>query len=164
MELATKEFVAGIQEELGVQFDWFGAVHENTAHPHTHLVFRGVDTNGRELNIPKRFYKERRPQKIGSKIVTRHLGERTDKEIYEARAREVKARSFTSLDRKLLSLLDEENSIDLRSDVFTSENPKEASLLKRVRARVRALHKLGFAEKTGFFKFYIHSNIFCIFF
>jgi hypothetical protein len=52
-QVLTRAFMAWVQTEvLRAQVDWVAAVHRNTpAHPHVHLVIRGVDANGQAVHF-----------------------------------------------------------------------------------------------------------------
>ena len=40
-----------VERDLGTRPDWVAVDHVNTAHPHTHIVIRGVDEAGENLVI-----------------------------------------------------------------------------------------------------------------
>jgi hypothetical protein len=44
-----RDLVAQMEHDLDARLDWVAVDHFNTGHPHTHLVIRGRDQNGREL-------------------------------------------------------------------------------------------------------------------
>jgi type IV secretory pathway VirD2 relaxase len=45
----TREYMAQIADDLGTRLDWVAVNHHDTAHPHVHLVIRGVDDEGKAL-------------------------------------------------------------------------------------------------------------------
>jgi type IV secretory pathway VirD2 relaxase len=42
----TREIMAGIEEKKQQELEWRAVVHENTAHPHAHVLIFGIDKNG----------------------------------------------------------------------------------------------------------------------
>ena len=40
-----------MEEDLGTRLDWVAVDHFDTAHPHTHIIARGVTHDGKGLNI-----------------------------------------------------------------------------------------------------------------
>ena len=47
----SRRAMAQMEKDTGYQLDWVGANHYDTAHPHTHIVVRGVDREGREVGL-----------------------------------------------------------------------------------------------------------------
>ena len=47
----TRALMAQIEEDLGTRLDWVAVDHFDTAHPHTHIIARGVTHDGKGLNI-----------------------------------------------------------------------------------------------------------------
>jgi hypothetical protein len=46
-------FMAQVERDLGRPLDWLAAHHDDTDHPHTHLVVRGRDRDGKDLYMTK---------------------------------------------------------------------------------------------------------------
>jgi hypothetical protein len=74
-QVLTKAFMAWVQTEvLRARVEWVAAVHLDTpAHPHVHLLIRGVDANGQEVH----FTHDTRLQSMRYQVqnlVTRWLG------------------------------------------------------------------------------------------
>lgn len=103
LKVYTREVMAGAEKDLGTRLDWVAVDHWNTGHPHTHVVIRGRDAHGRDLVIA-RDYLTRGLRARAQEIALERLGPRRDLEIASARAREVEAERFTSIDRELASL------------------------------------------------------------
>jgi hypothetical protein len=40
-----------MEVDLGTKLDWIAVDHHNTAHPHTHIIVRGITDDGKTLNI-----------------------------------------------------------------------------------------------------------------
>jgi len=47
----TRALMAQMEEDLGTRLDWVAVDHFDTAHPHTHIIARGVTHDGKGLNI-----------------------------------------------------------------------------------------------------------------
>lgn len=52
----TREVMAKIGSEKGLDLDWFAVQHRNTDHPHIHIVVLGKDKNGRAVTFKKDDY------------------------------------------------------------------------------------------------------------
>ena len=52
----TCEVMEGISEKKGQDLQWHGVVHENTAHPHAHVLIDGVDKDGFGVRFNKDDY------------------------------------------------------------------------------------------------------------
>ncbi len=46
----TRRLMERAEEDLGTKLDWVAVDHYNTGHPHTHIVIRGKDETGRDLD------------------------------------------------------------------------------------------------------------------
>jgi len=47
----TRALITQMEEDLGTRLDWVAVDHFDTAHPHTHIIARGVTHEGKGLNI-----------------------------------------------------------------------------------------------------------------
>ncbi|HZT34348.1 MAG TPA: hypothetical protein VFA15_00400, partial [Nitrososphaera sp.] len=52
----TREVMQKLAEEKGLDFQWMGVEHNNTAHHHIHVVILGKDKNGKDVRIDKKDY------------------------------------------------------------------------------------------------------------
>jgi hypothetical protein len=48
-------FMAQVERDLGRPLEWLAAHHDDTPHPHTHIVLRGRDRDGKELYMEKHY-------------------------------------------------------------------------------------------------------------
>jgi type IV secretory pathway VirD2 relaxase len=95
----TRELMAQMKNDLGVDLEWVAAVHFNTGHPHVHIALRGLtDAGSLRLN---RDYIKSGIRKHAEELCTAQLGFRTEPDALEAERREVDARRLTSLDRRI---------------------------------------------------------------
>lgn len=55
MQEYTRDLMHRVERDLGTETQWLSASHHNTAHPHSHVVIRGVDAHDKPLQIDKRY-------------------------------------------------------------------------------------------------------------
>src|SRR3546814_5524701 len=91
-----------MEADLGTRLDWVAVDHFNTAHPHTHIMLRGVDDTGQNLIIAREYISHGIRERAAA-LVTLDLGPRTDQEI-EARLRHARAQEHTSELQSLLRI------------------------------------------------------------
>src|SRR3546814_21162538 len=84
-----------MEDDLGTRLDWMAVDHYNTGHPHTHVVLRGRDDQGKDLVIA-RDYLARGMREREAEIVGLDLGPRSDLAIEQRLSREGKQERFTS--------------------------------------------------------------------
>lgn len=96
----TRELMTQVQADLGTSLDWVAVDHWNTDNPHTHIVLRGKQQDGRDLVIAREYIGSGMRQR-GSEIATQWLGPRTALEIQREQQREVERPGWTELDRAL---------------------------------------------------------------
>ena len=140
----TRELVAQVEQDLGVQLEWVAVSHFNTGHPHTHIALRGRSDAG-ELRLPREYVK-RGLRDRAEALCTAQLGFRTHLDALEAERREIDAPRFTSLDRQILKQGSPEG-------VYVEPTGPPASDYQRIRrlhvaARLRTLATLGLARET----------------
>lgn len=104
---SIRELMAQMENDLGTELDWVAVDHHNTGHSHTHIVIRGRDSRGRDLVIARN-YLTAGIRGRAQQIATDALGPRRDLEIAEANQRETMQDRFTSIDRALEKLLDDD--------------------------------------------------------
>jgi hypothetical protein len=131
-DLAEK-FIKNLEQQTGYTFYWQAANHYNTAHPHAHLLINGKDKNGREVDIPRDIVKTFM-REYARDICTSQIGNRTTAEIAVEREKELEARRFTKLDKKIK---------ELAGDSFKVYTNQIYSDRERVLARLENLRKLG---------------------
>ena len=110
----TRELMADVERDLGTRLDWVAIDHWNTDNPHVHVLIRGKAEDGQDLVI-SRDYISRGFRDRAAERVTLELGPRSELEIRSALEREVDAERWTSLDRALRDIADENGGVaDLR--------------------------------------------------
>jgi type IV secretory pathway VirD2 relaxase len=137
---ALRPFVRGLmaqaEKDLETRLDWVAADHWDTAHPHSHIVLRGVRAGGRDLVIP-RDYIAHGLRARASELLTLELGPESALEVLRRRTREIGRARRTSLDGRLRGLAREGL---VRLDGVGADR----AVLTR---RLATLEKLGIAEQ-----------------
>jgi type IV secretory pathway VirD2 relaxase len=136
----VRTLFARVAGDLGEpELDWFAICHFDTSHPHSHVVLRGLKTNGRDLMIPKAYYTTGM-RTTAEALAQERLGalRRGDPELRIWR--DTKAEHFTELDRRLIA---EAGSVGRVSDGVGGTDTWSA--LKR--SRLQTLQRLGLAVR-----------------
>ncbi|MBA4228756.1 MAG: conjugal transfer protein TraI [Hyphomonas sp.] len=139
----TRALMAQMESDLGTRLDWLAVDHHNTGHPHTHIVIRGKDEDGRDLVIAPDYIRQGLASRAQD-IVTECLGPRRDLEIAQAHQREVSQDRFTGLDRGILA---EASETGIRITEGRGARGRFDAALRR--ARLRHLEGLGLAVPAG---------------
>ena len=140
----TRELMQDVERDLGTRLDWIGVDHWNTDNPHVHVLIRGRAEDGEDLVI-SRDYISRGFRDRAAERVTLELGPRSEQEIRSALEKEVESERWTSLDRALRDIADEDGGFaDLRPG--GTEDPEMRRLLI---GRAATLERLGLAEQVG---------------
>jgi type IV secretory pathway VirD2 relaxase len=137
----TRRLMLQMEQDLGTKLEWTAVDHYNTGHPHTHIVLRGKDDQGKDLIIA-RAYLSRGMRERAAEIVSLDLGPRTDHEIQSRLRAEVEQERFTSLDRRLLR--------EAETDGLVRSGRDQDSFRQTLRAgRLQKLKRLGLAEEIA---------------
>jgi len=135
-----RRLMTQMEADLGTRLDWVAVDHFNTAHPHTHIMLRGVDDTGQNLIIAREYIAHGIRERA-AELVTLDLGPRTDQEI-EARLRhDIGEERVTGIDRRLLRSMDANRLV-----TSTDRNPLQQSLRA---GRLQKLASMGLAENVG---------------
>lgn len=135
-----RRLMTQMEADLGTRLDWVAVDHFNTAHPHTHIMLRGVDDTGQNLIIAREYISHGIRERA-AELVTLDLGPRTDQEI-EARLRhDIGEERLTAIDRRLLRSMD----ID-RLVTSADRDPFQHSLRA---GRLQKLASMDLAENVG---------------
>ena len=149
----TRNVMSQMEHDLGTKLDWVAANHYDTANPHTHIVIRGVRDDGKNLIIPRE-YISHGMRDAAEHIATLELGPATQIDIAKKLAGEIHKERFTKLDRDLLS-----KSVNQIVDVSGKLSEGMNWQTRFEKGRVKALAKLGLAEKVGFGKWRLDDNL-----
>jgi type IV secretory pathway VirD2 relaxase len=141
----TRDLVATMEHDLGTRLDWVAVDHWNTDNPHVHLLVRGKGDDGENLVIDKDYIRSGMRARAAA-LVTAELGHRSERDIDLSLQREVEAERWTSLDRRLQSIADNNAGlIDLRTDALDARSSFDRQLV----GRAMKLERLGLAERIA---------------
>lgn len=136
----TRRLLAQMEEDLGTRLDWVAVDHFNTGHPHTHIIVRGKDDRGENLVIARDYISSGLRERA-AELVSLDLGPRTDREIEQRLRWEMEQERFTSIDRQLLRMRDDDGHVSPASrDTFRQTLHQ---------GRLRKLERMGLAEEVG---------------
>lgn len=144
----ARALVSRMEDDMGTRLEWVAADHYNTDNPHVHLLIRGVDQEGKPLEIDPSYIRHGIRARA-QEIATRHLGYRTDKDAQLARERQVTQQRYTTLDRELQARAGAGHIIRIDPALGASESMKTMRL-QEIR-RLKQLESMGVAEKIGNF-------------
>ncbi|MGE0596212.1 MAG: relaxase/mobilization nuclease domain-containing protein [Hyphomonadaceae bacterium] len=140
----TRELMADMERDLGTKLDWLGIDHYNTDNPHIQMLVRGVAEDGRDLVIA-RDYISGGIRARAQERATWELGPRSQQEIAQALDKEMLAERWTSLDRSLKRMSDENAGvIDLRPAANVADRRRLLLL-----GRAAKLESLGLARQIA---------------
>jgi type IV secretory pathway VirD2 relaxase len=146
----TRKLIQRMERDLGTRLQWVAAAHFNTEHAHVHIALRGIDQNGSPLRMPRdyirsgiRFHAEN--------LATESLGFRTERDVAEARQREITQARYTSLDRIIQRSNDgQSSSFTITTDITAHGlSERERSLHQDLSARLAHLEKMGLAKSVA---------------
>ena len=136
-----RDLMRQVEQDLGTKLDWVAVDHFNTGRPHTHVILRGKDEEGRDLIIAREYIAHGMRQRA-VEIATLGLGPRTDLEIEAKLRQEVSQDRLTSLDRGLLR---EAESDGLASTASGQDRFRHALRI----GRLSHLRDLGLAQQVS---------------
>jgi type IV secretory pathway VirD2 relaxase len=135
-----RDLLAQMEQDLGTKLDWLAADHFNTGHPHTHIVIRGLDDQGRDL-VMARDYIGHGVRARAQSLITLELGPETEIESFRKRLNEVGQERLTTLDRSLIA-----RARDGIVVVTTANEPDREQQALRT-GRLKTLERLGLAQE-----------------
>jgi len=143
----TRALMAQVEDDLGTRLDWVAVDHFDTAHPHTHIIARGVTHDGKGLNIAGEYISRGIRGRLEEEL-TRELGWKSELAIQQEMKREVDAMRMTTADKHIANGLDKlNNTIDLRAGSTASTFPADSSMNRHILiGRMKHLEKMGLAQ------------------
>ena len=115
----------------------------NTGHPHSHVVVRGRDDQGKDLIIAQDYITDGVRLRAQERA-TLELGPETDRELRAKLKAEVSAERFTRIDRAMLAEV-MEGTLDLRPEAGGDRGDFDRSL--RI-GRLQTLERYGLARES----------------
>src|SRR5262245_49195019 len=129
-----------MEQDLDTKLDWVAVDHFNTGHPHTHIVVRGRDDQGRDL-VMARDYIGHGVRARAQSLITLELGPETELERLRKRYNEVGQERLTALDRSLTARAKQGFWAVTSTDVA---DPEQHALRAQ---RLKTLERLGLARE-----------------
>src|SRR5262245_20944217 len=129
-----------MERDLETRLDWVAVDHFNTGHPHTHIVIRGRDDQGRDL-VMARDYISHGVRARAQGLITLELGPETDLERTQKLFNETGQERLTRLDRSLLARA--------RDGILVVTAAEEHDPVQQTLSigRLRTLERLGLAQE-----------------
>lgn len=149
-----RDMMAQMERDFGTQLDWVAVDHFDTDNPHTHIVLRGKDDNGRDLIISPDYISHGMRARA-SEVLTQWLGPRTDLEIRQGVLREVNQNRWTTLDRAIQQDLND-RVMQLRQEPADADGRFRRGLLL---GRLDHLCELGLATKLDPFRYRLAPQV-----
>ncbi len=140
----VRDLMRTMESDLGTRLDWVAVDHFNTSHPHTHIVLRGRDDQGKDLIIA-RDYIVHGMRRRASELLTLELGPQTEQEIRLKLERQVEQDRFTDLDRQLVRQV-EDGVLDMRAGREAGNRQYRRNLQM---GRLRVLEQRGLANEIA---------------
>jgi len=138
----TRRLMHQMEFDLGTSLDWVAVDHYNTGHPHSHVIVRGKDDQGKDLIIAREYISHGMRERA-AEIVTLDLGLRSDIDIENSLRAEIEQERFTSLDRRLQTEAGEHG-------VVRSGMDRGNAFRQTLRAgRLQKLKRLGLAAEIA---------------
>jgi len=149
LKQTIRALMAQMEEDLGTRLDWVAVDHFDTAHPHTHIIARGVTHDGKGLNIAGEYISRGIRGRLEEEL-TRELGWKSELEIQQEMKRDVDAMRVTKADRHIADGMDKNtNVIDLRAGSAASTFSQHSSMNRHILiGRMNHLEKMGLAQAT----------------
>ena len=139
----TRDVMRQMEEDLGTWLDWVAIDHFNTGHPHSHVIVRGRDEQGKDLIIAQDYITDGVRLRAQERT-TLELGPETDRELRAKLKAEVSAERFTRIDRAMLAEA-QDRVLDLRPEAGHVRRDFDRSL--RI-GRLQMLERYGLAKEA----------------
>jgi type IV secretory pathway VirD2 relaxase len=151
----ARELMQQVQRDLKTKLEWAAINHHNTDHPHLHILIRGIDDQRKALII-ERDYLSHGFRRQSEDLATRVLGIRLNRDIVQARTRQVEREYVTGIDRNILRKA-EKSIVNYHTPAPDNVLSREQRLLE-IR-RLKFLETLGLAEQIGNKAWKLSSNL-----
>ena len=159
----TRALMAQVEADLGTRLDWVAVDHFDTAHPHTHVLVRGVTHDGKGLNIAGEYIGRGIRGRLEEKI-TRELGLKSELEVRREQERELDAQRVTRVDKAIQQRIHPHtNLIDLRAGSHASHFARNSDLNRHVlMARMKHLETMRLVRPREDMKgvWFVHPEAF----
>lgn len=154
LERFTRDLMRRMQHDVGSRLDYVACAHHDTDQPHVHIVVNGRDEHGGDLVVSRDYIANGLRQRA-MELATNELGFRTDHDVFQSLARDIRADRYTALDRRLGALQERDGFIDLRT-VPTA--PRAVVQRRLYLGRLSHLQKMGLAQEGRRGRWRLHSQ------
>jgi len=137
----TRRFMAQVEKDLGRRLIWAAVNHHNTDNPHIHIVVRGVDQDGADLRIDRRYISQEMRWRA-RELVTRELGPRPEFEFSNRKMPGVEDERLTDIDRLLVRRIGAGRVVSL-PELLSAPGDEG----RRCIARLHTLGQFGLAQE-----------------
>jgi hypothetical protein len=144
----------GVRQEIDAKVEWVAVAHHNTEHPHLHIAMRGIDSQGRQVRMPREFV-QHGIRRIARQCCTEQLGYRTRAQAIDAHRREVHDLRYTALDR-IIMRANPALSEDSHFAVTCGDRGRAAQFIP---ARLAVLERMGLARKVSPDRWQVHRDL-----
>lgn len=150
LQSAVKAWMKNLEDITGTKYMWVSAIHEDTLHPHAHILINGKSRDGKLVRFSRDIVKEG-ARKEAKEMLTRILGPRSDELIKAANDNRIYATRLTELDNFIHQFeVPEKGDKRYVSSVYNMSDPT-------YQRRLEFLDELEIAKyKDG--KFYFEEN------
>jgi type IV secretory pathway VirD2 relaxase len=139
----TRDLMGQMERDLGTRLEWVAVDHWDTEHPHTHIVLRGKDQNGKDLIIAREYIGYGMRSRA-SEIATEWLGPRPQQDLDASALREVTQERWTGLDSAI-----ERAAIDGQFNIQSlAQEAQHLHQRAAILGRLNHLATMGLAEQT----------------
>ncbi len=139
----TREVMRRAEIALGTKLEWVAVDHWDSDNPHTHIILRGVRSDGRDLIIPREFV-QHGFRSAARDVATERLGNRTREDDRAALHREVRAHRPTRLDHWIADQLHKDGTVRIADLRAPNGDPGATDAIK---GRAHELRRLGLATE-----------------
>lgn len=147
LEAYTREYVRRLEKGLETKLEWAAVEHDNTDHPHIHIVLRGKDDRGQDLVLSKDTIKTGL-RMVAQDLATEELGLRSPEEILASREKTLENAYMTEVDRGLLFRAKPgPNGARILTLPKKSGSGERTEKLRQDRERLKVLEGFGLARE-----------------
>jgi hypothetical protein len=100
-----------VEDDLGTRLDWVAADHHDTAHPHTHILVRGRDGNGKSLVIARDYLARGLRARVAEQV-SLDLGPPTVREVSDRIMREAGVERAIALHRGVTAVFQQRELLE----------------------------------------------------
>jgi type IV secretory pathway VirD2 relaxase len=147
LQAHARELVGSMERDLGTRLEWIGIDHNNTDNAHIHILIRGRDEQGQNLEIAREYVKSGIRAR-SQEIVQRELCLRPEREVVAAREKIIDQPRWTELDWSIKQRVGADSTVSYSGD-WSSLSDRQRERYRQEVRRLRVLERLGIASKRG---------------